>query len=33
MPETDLRYDPLDPVVQDDPYPVYAALRATQPVY
>jgi cytochrome P450 len=33
MPETDLRYDPFDPVVQDDPYPVYAELRATRPVY
>lgn len=33
MPETALRYDPFDPTVQDDPYPVYRQLRATQPVY
>lgn len=33
MPETALRYDPFDPTVQDDPYPVYAQLRATQPVH
>jgi cytochrome P450 len=26
-------YSPFDPVVQGDPYPVYAALRAQQPVF
>lgn len=26
-------YDPFDPAVQEDPYPVYARLRAEHPVY
>lgn len=33
MLQTELRYDPFDPAVQDDPYPVYAQLRARSPVY
>ncbi|KEA65827.1 hypothetical protein BA37_04073, partial [Mycobacterium tuberculosis NRITLD18] len=33
MPDPDLRYDPFDPAVQDDPYPVYEQLRSTRPVY
>lgn len=33
MPDPDVRYDPFDPTVQDDPYPVYEQLRSTSPVY
>lgn len=33
MLQTELRYDPFDPAVQDDPYPVYAQLREAAPVY
>jgi cytochrome P450 len=31
--EADLTWDPYDPVVDDDPYPVWAALRERAPVY
>lgn len=33
MTDHDVAYDPFDPVVQDDPYPVYRQLRETAPVY
>lgn len=33
MIDSEVAYDPFDPVVQDDPYPVYRQLRATAPVY
>ena len=33
MLQTEPLYDPFAPAVQDDPYPVYAQLRATAPVY
>jgi cytochrome P450 len=32
-PTTAVRYDPLSPEVQTDPYPTYAALRREAPVY
>jgi cytochrome P450 len=33
MTDGDIAYDPFDPVVQDDPYPVYRQLRENAPVY
>ena len=33
MTTAQLRYDPFDPVIQDDPYPVYRLLRDDAPVF
>jgi len=33
MTTAQLRYDPFDPVIQDDPYPVYRMLRDDAPVF
>ena len=33
MIDSKVAYDPFDPVVQDDPYPVYRQLRESAPVY
>jgi len=32
-PQTDARYDLLEPTTVEDPYPTYAQLRGTSPVY
>jgi cytochrome P450 len=33
MSTVQLRYDPFDPEIPDDPYPVYRQLRDEAPVY